>query len=86
MSFHSRVRNRTHGKSLTTKDDETFGAHRHEARKLVTEDPLSLICLLDLDAQSDRVDRRLDQYALGFRTRNDQWVQQDFGRCPEWTC
>ena len=41
---------------------------------------LNLIGLLDLDADADAVDRRLDQHLLVLITRYHQWVQQHFGR------
>lgn len=51
-----------------------------EAGELVDENVLNLVCLLDLDADADRVDARLDEDALVFVARNRQRSEEDFGR------
>lgn len=51
-----------------------------EARKLVHQDVLDLVGLLDLDAYSDAVDARLDEDALVLVARNCQGRQQHLGR------
>jgi hypothetical protein len=42
---------------------------------------LDFVCLLDLNADSDTVDARLNQDSLIFVSRYSQRVQQDFRGC-----
>lgn len=42
---------------------------------------LNLVCLLDLDANTDGVDAGLDEDSLVLVSRNRQWGKEDFGRC-----
>jgi hypothetical protein len=55
------------GRTLTNLDRfspqnyEALRSLHHKSRKLVTQDPLNLICLLDLDADPDRVHRGFDK-------------------------
>lgn len=53
---------------------------RQESCKLVDQDMLNLIGLLDLDADTDGVDAGLNQDTLVLVARNGQGLQQDLGR------
>lgn len=53
---------------------------RQEARKLVDEDVLDLVGLLDLDADAHRVDARLDEDPLVLVAGYRQGRQEHFGR------
>lgn len=44
--------------------DEALRPLHHESRELVTQDPLNLVRLLNLDTESNGVDRRLDEDTL----------------------
>jgi hypothetical protein len=48
----------------------------------VTKDLFNLICLLDLDAQTDGVDGWLNEDALGWGAGYDQGIEEDFLRAP----
>lgn len=54
--------------------------HLQESGKLVDEQVLNLIGLLDLDADADGVDARLDQDSLVLVTGNGQGREQHLGR------
>jgi hypothetical protein len=47
----------------------------------VDQNVLDLVCLLDLDTDSDRVDARLDQDSLILIARNGQRSKEDLGGC-----
>lgn len=72
----------THGESLTTENHKVLSTHRHEPGKLVAEDLLNLVRLLDGDGHADRVDRRLDENLLHLVTRHDERLEEDLGRSP----
>jgi len=46
----------------------------------MNQNMLNLVCLLNLDADSDTVYARFDEYPLVFVSRNSYWVEEDFGR------
>lgn len=71
----------THLDRLPPQNKERLGALGQEARKLMDQDVLDLVGLLDLDADADTVDAGLDEDALVFVARNRQGRQQHFGRC-----
>lgn len=71
--------NKTDLDRLPPQDKERFGTLRQESRKLVDQDVLNLVGLLDLDADADRVDAGLDQDALVLVARNGQGLQEDLG-------
>jgi hypothetical protein len=59
---------------LPPENDESFRSHHHEPGELVTQDPLNVVGLLDRYAESDRVDRGLNQHPFRFISGYDQWV------------
>jgi len=65
---------------LPPQDKKRLGTLRQEARKLVHQNILNLVRLLDADANSDRIDARLHQHALILIARYRQWRQQHLGR------
>jgi hypothetical protein len=66
------------GDRLATKDHERFCTLHHETRELVAEDGFDLVCLLDLNAHTDRVDRRLNENALILVTRDSKRGKKNF--------
>ncbi len=60
----------THRNWFPAQHDEALRTSHHEPRKFVTQYPLYFISLLDLDAQTDRIYRRLDEDAFIFVTGN----------------
>jgi hypothetical protein len=64
---------------LPPENKERLGALRQEAGKLVDQDMLDLVGLLDLDADSYAVDARLDEDPLVLVARNGQWRQEHLG-------
>ena len=75
----------TYGYRLPSQDYEALSTLHHEARKLVAQNPLDFISLLDLDAKSDRVERGFDEDAFVFIAGDDERVQEDFLGCATWT-
>lgn len=70
----------THRDGHAAKNNKVLGAHHHESRKLVAQDLLNLVGLLDRDGHADRVDRGLDEDLLSLVTRDHQWLEQDLWR------
>ena len=68
---------------LASEDDEVLGALHHEACKLVAEDAFDLVRLLDLDAESDRVNGWFDEYPFVLVAGDRQWVEEYFLRRSE---
>jgi hypothetical protein len=58
--------------------NEILRALHHKSSELCTENALDLVGLLYSDADTDRVDGRLDQDAFVFVAGNRQGVQEDF--------
>lgn len=67
---------KSYGDGLAAEDNKVLGAHHHEARKLVAEDAVHVVDLLDADADANRVDRTLNEDALVLCTA-------DHNRCQE---
>lgn len=65
---------------LPAQDEEGLGSLGQEARKLVDQNVLNLVGLLDLDADADRVDAGLDEDALVLVAGNRQRRQEHLGR------
>lgn len=65
--------NKTNLNRLPPENKEVLRSLRQEPRELVHQNMLNLICLLDLDADTDRVDTGLDEDPLvlitGYRER-----------------
>jgi hypothetical protein len=72
---------RTHIDRLPPQNHKILRPHGHKPRKLLTQDPLNLIRLLDGDGYSDRVDGWFDEDAFGFVSGDDEWVEEDFDGC-----
>jgi hypothetical protein len=51
---------------LSTQNDEALRPLHQKSCKFMAENALDLICLLDLDADTDGVNRRLDEHSLIF--------------------
>lgn len=64
---------------FSPQDKERLGSHFQESSKLVDEQVLNLVGLLDLDADADRVDARLDQDSLVLVAGNGQGREQHLG-------
>jgi hypothetical protein len=73
----------THIDRLPPQNHEILRPHGHKPRKLLTQDPLNLIRLLDGDGYSDRVDGWFDEDAFGFVSGDDEWVEEDFDGCSK---
>ena len=63
---------------FSPQDHETLRSLHHKPRKLVTQNPLNLIRLLDLDADPDRVHRGLDKHPFVFVPGDCKGVEEDF--------
>jgi hypothetical protein len=50
---------------------------RQKSGEFVDQDVFDLVCLLDLDAYADTVDRGLDEHTFVLIARNRQWRQQN---------
>lgn len=55
-----------HLDGLSTQNDEALRPLHQKSGEFMAENALDLICLLDLDADTDGVDRRLDKHSLIF--------------------
>lgn len=64
---------------LSAQDEERFGSLCQESRKLVYQDVLDLVGLLDLQAYADRVDAGLDEDSLVFVSGDGQRGEEDLG-------
>ena len=62
---------------LSPEDEKRLGSLSQETRKLVYQDILNLVSLLNLDADADAIDARLDEDSLVFVARNRQRRQKD---------
>jgi len=63
---------------LSPQYDKVLRSLHHEASKFMTEYTFNLICLLNLYAETDRIDRRFNEDAFILVTRDNQWVEQNF--------
>lgn len=72
--------NVAHLDGLATQHEKSLGSLSQEAGKLVHEDMLNLVGLLDADADSHAVDTRFDQHALALIAGNREWVQKELWR------
>ena len=68
----------THHYWLPSQYDETICTLHHEASELVTQYPLDLIRLLDLDAEPDGVHGWLDEHAFVLVTGDGEGVEEHF--------
>jgi hypothetical protein len=68
----------THWHRFPAQDYEVLCSLHHETSELVAQYSLYFICLLYLDAETDRVDGRFDENALVLIARDGQWVEEDF--------
>ena len=67
----------THFRRLSSHDDELVGSLHKETCEFVAEHLLQLVRLFDLDADADRVHRRLDQALLLVCTANGDRIQKE---------
>lgn len=67
---------------LPPEDKEGFGTLGQEPSKLVDQDMLDFVRLLDLDAYPHAVDARLDEHPLVLVASNGQRREEDFRGCP----
>lgn len=72
----------THLDRLSPQNQKVLGPLRQEPRKLVHQDMLNLIRLLDLDADADGVDARLDEDPFVLVPGHRERVQQHLRRLP----
>lgn len=72
----------THLDRFPPQNKKVLSSLRQEPRKLVHQDMLNLIRLLDLDADADRVDARLDEHSFILVPGHCQRVQQHLRRLP----
>lgn len=80
MHRHSPCPPAAHLDWLPPQDEERLCSLCEEAGKLVDEDMLNLVCLLDLDAYAHAVDAGLDEHPLVLVSRDGERVQDDLGR------
>lgn len=73
----------TYSDRLSSENDEILGSHHHEASEFMTQDAFNVILLLDLDAHTNRIHRRLDENLLLLIAGDDEWIEEDFARCTE---
>lgn len=66
---------------LPPQNEERFGSLGQEPGELMDQNMLNLIGLLDLDADADGVDARLDKNSLVLVTRDGQRRKKDLWRC-----
>jgi hypothetical protein len=59
---------------FSSEDKKSLCPLRQEPRKFVYQNMLNLVCLLDLDADPDAVNARLNQDPLILVPRNSYWV------------
>jgi hypothetical protein len=73
-----------HLDGFSPQHNETLSALHQESRELVAENTLNLICLFDLDTNTDRVHRRFDEHPLVFVSGYCQRVEKHlFGASVE---
>lgn len=63
---------------LPSQDDKTLCTPGKEPGKFMSKNPFDIIRLLDLDANPDCIDGRLNQNLLILVTSNMHWIQDDF--------
>lgn len=80
--YHPQLKGETRWYWFSSENHESLCAHHHEPCKLVTQDLFNLICLFDGDAETDRIDRWLDEDTFGFVTGYDEGEKEDLGGCP----
>ena len=68
----------THFDRFSPQNHEAVRPLHHKPRKLVTQNPLNLIRLLDLDADPDRVYRGFDKHPLVLIPGDCKGVEEDF--------
>jgi len=68
---------------FSSQDNKTFSPSSEESSQFMSENTFNFIRLFDFDADADRVDRRLDKDLFVLVACYMQWIQNDFGRCPE---
>jgi len=69
---------------LSSENDEVLGTLAQETNKLFAQKLFKVISLLNLDADADGVDGRLDQNTLVGVTTDDDWVQNQLLVLSEW--
>ena len=65
---------------LSSENEECLRSLRQKSHKLVHQDVLNLIRLLDFDADSDGINAGFNQHLLVFISGNDQWIEDDLRR------
>jgi len=63
---------------LPPEDDKVFSALRQEAHEHLTQDSLEFVSLLDANANTDGVDRTLNQHLFTLVSADNDRVQQQF--------
>lgn len=69
----------TYGNWFSSQNEKGLGSLGQETGKLVDKYGFDLVGLLDLDADADRVDARLDEHPLVLVTRNHEGREDDLG-------
>jgi len=64
-------------------DEEVLCSHHHETHEFMAQNLLDLICLLDSDADSDRVDGALDQNLLLVVAADDHRLEEQLFTTPD---
>ena len=65
---------------LPPENEEVLGPPHHEAGELVAEKPLDVVCLLDCDGDSHRIDARLYENFLSLVPGDDDGVEENLRR------
>lgn len=63
-------------------DEEILRSHHHKAHEFMAQNLFNLICLLDSDADADRVDGALDQNLLPVIAADDHRLEQQLLATP----
>lgn len=67
---------------FSPQDEEVLRSHHHEAHEFMAQDLLNLVCLLDSNADSDRVDGALDQNLLLVIAADDYRLEKQLFTTP----
>ncbi len=68
--------------SLASENEEAVRAHGKEANKLLAQQLLNIVALLDGDADSEGIDGALNHHALVGISADDQWLQEQLFASP----
>lgn len=70
----------THLDRFSPQYNEALCTLHHETSELMAQNSFNLVCLFDLDTESDGVYRGFDEHSLVFISGDDERVQEDLLR------